>query len=139
MYDLQRIGKTISDIEKYLKEVESYKIKKYSDLSDSKTYNASSMLVFAILNRTIDLGSDILLAENLGAPNFYQDIMPLLAKGGVINKEQAEKINLLIKQRNILAHFYEDISEKELFNSIKSLDEIENLIKTVKKRLKIVF
>ena len=137
MFDLQRIGKIISDIERYINELNSYKITKADDLNDSKTYNASAMVLFAILNRLIDLGSEIIFAENLSAPNTYQDIMPTLAKVGIIDKERAEKLNLLINKRNILAHFYGDIKEKDLFNLIKNIYLVEDFVKTAKKRIKI--
>ncbi|MFA4953085.1 MAG: HepT-like ribonuclease domain-containing protein [Candidatus Pacearchaeota archaeon] len=137
MYDIQRVGKILADIDKYLSEIESYKINSASDLSDSKTYNASSMIIFAILNRLIDLGGEIISAENLGAPNSYQDIMNILAKSNIINKSQAEKINFLIKKRNILAHYYGELTERDLFNMLKELKEIPFFVKTIKKRIKI--
>ena len=136
MYDVQRIGKIISDINKYLGELKSYNLKK-EDLSDSKSYRASSMLIFAVLNRLIDLGGEIISAENLGAPNTYQDIMPILAKANVINKQQSEKINTLIKKRNVFAHFYEEISESELYKTIREVYEVEDFLKTIKKRIKL--
>ena len=40
MYDLERVRKTIADTNKYLKELEKYKLK-IADLQDSKNYNAS--------------------------------------------------------------------------------------------------
>src|SRR3989344_4008900 len=134
MYDVQRIGKIIADINKYLGELKSYNLKK-EDLSDSKSYRASSMLIFAVLNRLIDLGGEIISAENLGAPNTYQDIMPILAKANVINKQQSEKINTLIKKRNVFAHFYEEISESELYKTIREVYEVEDFLKTIKKRI----
>lgn len=136
MYDLQRVGKIIADIEKYMKELEKYNLT-INDLYESKNYYASSMLLFAILNRLIDLGGEIISAEKLGAPNTYQDIMALLAKGNVINKKQVEEINNLIKRRNILAHFYEDINEKDLYKTIKDLKSIEGFLATIKKRIKL--
>ena len=56
MYDLQRVGKVISDIEKYIKELQNYNLT-LDSLYDSKNYHASSMLVFAIINRLIELGT----------------------------------------------------------------------------------
>lgn len=132
-YDLERIGKLVADIEKYLLELESYKITKITNISDTKTYHASSMVVFAILNRTIDLGNELLAVEEVGAPDTYQDIMPLLLKAGIINKAHATKLNKLIKQRNFLAHFYEDISEKDLLKTINSMPEIRQFLKNIKK------
>jgi uncharacterized protein YutE (UPF0331/DUF86 family) len=136
MYDIQRIGKIISDIKKYFKELKSYNLSK-EDLSDSKNYNASSMLIFAILNRLIDLGNEIISAKNLGAPSTYQDIMPALAKANIINKEQADNMNKLIRKRNVFAHFYEDISEKELYKTIKEMGEVESFLRTIKKHIEL--
>ena len=135
MYNIERVGKIIADIKKYCKELEDYKITKVDNLYDGKTYNASSMVVFAVLNRLIDLGNEIISSENLGAPNTYQDIMPILAKAGIINKEQAEKLNKLIRKRNVLAHFYDDIEEKELFKTTKEIPEDLKFIEAVRKRI----
>ncbi|MEI6731285.1 MAG: HepT-like ribonuclease domain-containing protein [archaeon] len=135
MYDLERIGKAVADIEKYLKELEGYKISSISSLEDSKTYNASSMLILAILNRAIDLGADILSAENLGAPATYQDILPMLSKSGFMNKKEADNLNNLIKKRNIFAHYYGDLTEKEVFNTIGEIGQIRLFVDKVKKRV----
>ncbi len=136
MYDLERIGKIIVDTKKYLKELESYKLK-LTDLQNSKNYNAASMLVFAILNRIIDLGNEIISAENLGAPNIYKDIMNILAKGNIINQEQADKMNKLIVKRNMFAHFYGEITKKELFDTIQNMADVENFMRTIQKRIKL--
>ncbi|MEK6843872.1 MAG: HepT-like ribonuclease domain-containing protein [Nanoarchaeota archaeon] len=132
MYDIQRIGKIIADIEKHIKELDNYNLA-LNDLYESKNYHASSMLIFAILNKLIDLGSEMISAEKLGAPNTYQDIMILLAKGNIINKNQAGELNNLVKKRNIFAHFYEDISEKELYKTIKEIKIVEGFLITIKK------
>ncbi len=135
MYDIQRIGKTIADIEKHLRELENYNLT-LDDLYESKNYHASSMLIFAILNKLIDLGSEIISAEKLGAPNTYQDIMVLLAKGNIINKNKADELNNLIRKRNLFAHFYDDINEKELYKTIKELKVIGEFLITIKKRIR---
>ena len=135
MYDIERIGRIIADIEKYLKELHSYGLS-LDDLYDSKNYHASCMFIFAVLNRLIDLGNDIISAEKLGAPNTYQDVMLLLSKGGIINKQQAEELNKLVRKRNIFAHFYEDISEKELYKTIRELSVLDSFLQTIKKRLR---
>lgn len=137
MYDIERIGKIIADINKYYKDLGSYKISTANDLHESKTYNASSMVVFTILNRTIDLGSEIISAENLGAPDTYHDIMPILSKAGVMNNEQAGRLNKLIRKRNVLANFYEDMNEKELFKTIREVSKVLDFIEIVKKRIKV--
>jgi uncharacterized protein YutE (UPF0331/DUF86 family) len=136
MPDLERIGSLIADIKRYLKELESYKLNK-EDLSNSKNYHASSMIIFAILNRIIDLGNEIIAMESLQAPRTYNEITEILRKGGIINKEQEEDLSNLIKKRNIFAHFYEDITEKELFKTIKEIPKIESFLNTIKKRVEL--
>jgi len=137
MYDIERVGKIFSDIEKYFKEMESYNLKSASDLLDSKNYNATSMLLLAILNKIIELGGEILNEEKMGAPSRYNDIMPMLAKAGMMNKEKAESLNKIIEKRNILAHYYGELNEKELFKMTKDIYDARDFMRAVKKRMKI--
>ena len=48
MYDIERVGKVIADVQKYIKELDSYQIKEAEDLNDSKNYYATSMIAFAV-------------------------------------------------------------------------------------------
>lgn len=135
MYDLERTSKIISDIEKYLRELQSYHIQTKQDLVASKDRHASSMLIFSILNRMIDLGSEILSKEKVGAPQRYEDIMLLLANANVINTETATQLNSLIKKRNVFAHFYGDVTPKDILEILHQQELIERFIATVKKRV----
>ena len=80
MYDLERITKIISEIEKYFKDLDEISIKGEDDLEDKRNFYACSMLIFSILNRVIDLGSEMVTANNFGIPVTYKDIFRLLAK-----------------------------------------------------------
>lgn len=135
MYNTERIGKAIADIEKYLVEITSYNIQNADDLEEGKVRHAAAMLIFAILNRISDIGSEIISVEKLGAPSRYADIMPILAKSGIINKEQASALNYIIEKRNVIAHFYGDVSARDLFSLIKKLSTVEQFLKTIKKRI----
>ena len=135
MYDIKRTGKIIADIQKYLAEIESYSIKSSADLKESMKFRATSMLLFALLDRVIDLGTEIVIAENMGMPQTHQDIMPLLTKANIVNKEQADKMNILIKERNKIGHLYEEITPHHIFNILAEMPLIEQFLKTVKKRI----
>lgn len=93
------------------------------------------MLLLAILNRLTDVGSELLSAEKMGAPTRYADIMPMLAKAGVINTKQAEALNKLIARRNVLAHFYGEVTSHDLMSMVKELTSVEAFLGAVKKRL----
>ena len=136
MYDIEKITKIISDINRYKKELNGFEINSKKDLEDLQKYHASSMLCFAILNRIIDLGQEILIKENYGMPSRYSEIFDKLAKIGVLNKKEAGEVNRLIQYRNIIAHTYFDISEEDLWRIIKKLKVVDIIIKRVKKRIK---
>ena len=135
MLDVERIGKIITDIGNYKRELESYKILKIDDLEDSLKYHATAMIIFSILNRIIDLGNEIISSERVGAPNSYKDIMPLISKAGYINKMQADELNKLIEERNKMAHFYYEMNEKVLFSLVKKINLIDPLINIIKKKI----
>ena len=78
MYDTERIARIISDIEKYLRDLEELDIKEARDLADKRNFYAISMVLFSILNRTIDLGEELVMANNLGMPSTYREIFKLL-------------------------------------------------------------
>lgn len=137
MYDKQRIGEMINNIEKYKKDLEKYNIKTKEDLNDDKTFYASSMIIFSVLNRIIDLGNEIILNENLGSPDAYDDVMPRLSKGGIMNDIEAKELNELIKKRNIFAHFYGEINKEDVYNIISKFNLFDNFVKKIKKRIMI--
>ncbi len=94
------------------------------------------MNLFGILNRLIDLGTEILAEEKVGSPSRYEDIMPMLAKTGIINKKTAEELNALIKKRNYFAHFYHEVQEKEVWNTLQNLGILDSFLATIKSRIK---
>jgi uncharacterized protein YutE (UPF0331/DUF86 family) len=44
------------------------------------------MVLFSLLNRVFDLGSEMAIAHNLGIPGTYREIFVLLRKDGIIKK-----------------------------------------------------
>ena len=54
------------------------KIQAREDLADKQNFYAVSMIMFTLLNRVFDLGSEIGIAHNMGIPTTYRDIFTLL-------------------------------------------------------------
>ena len=136
MYDVQRMSKAIAEIEQYIEEIRKYRITSVQDLKqDGKTRHATAMLLFAVLNRMSDIGEEIMVKEKLGMPNQYTDIMPSLAKANVINSEQADSLNKMMKKRNTLAHFYGEVTPNDVFILLEQLSSIEQFLTTIKKRI----
>ena len=136
MYDLERITKRIVDIEKYKKDLSTLNIKSKKDLSALEKYHSASMLYFAIMNRVIDLGGEILIKENLGMHSRYSEMFDKLSKAGLVNSKESEELKNLVKYRNIIAHTYFDLSEEDIWKLINKMDIIDKFIEKIKKRVR---
>ena len=136
MHDIEKITGIIKDIENYERELKEIGIKSLKELEKSEKKHASSMICFAVLNRVIDLGQEILVSEKYPMPSRYGDIFINLAKAGVMNLEEAKKINELIDFRNVIAHTYFELSNKQLFKIIENIDLINKFIEKIKKKVK---
>lgn len=136
MYDKIRVGKLISDLERYFEILRELKITKKSDLHDQKNFYSSSMVLFSILNITIDLGEEIISANNLGVPETYKDVFRLLGKRKLITSLLQNSLGSLVYYRNLLAHEYQDFTEEDLFNVLVKVNVIKEFIEIVKNLIK---
>ena len=136
MYDKIRIGIIVADIERFFKDLEKMDVKSEKSLFDEKTFYATSMLLFSILNRLLDLGSEIVTAKQLGTPGSYRDIFSLLERNKLIKTSLSKRLINLVYARNLLAHEYQDFTNKEvykIFNEVKAVREFVILVKEIVK------
>jgi uncharacterized protein YutE (UPF0331/DUF86 family) len=140
MYDIERIGKMIFDVEKEFNNLNEFNLNE-ENLSDSEAVYASSMAMLSIVTRTINIAEEIVLKNEWGMPNNYGELFLVLNKNGIIGKEIANEMDELVNKRNVIAHYYFDISPKEILKikkdiySVKSfLEKIKNLISKEGKR-----
>jgi len=138
MYDIERMGKIISDIERYFRdlELEGLNIKNVEDLEDRKDFYAISMVLFSILNRAIDLGDEIVMANNLGMPSTYKEIFRLLTKNEYIGKDMGEELSNLVFYRNLLSHEYYDLTEEDVLEVFKKISIVKKFVERIKDVLK---
>jgi uncharacterized protein YutE (UPF0331/DUF86 family) len=113
-YDTERISAIISDIGRYRNDLMDLSISNPADLHDKRTFYAASMILFALLNRTIDPGNEVVIAQGFGVPATYRDIFTILEKEQVIEHDLAKKIAGLVLYRNLLSHEYHDIDPEKI-------------------------
>ena len=89
------------------------------------------MILFALLNRTIDLWNEIVLARGLGVPSTYREIFTLLEKGAVIDSGLATRISRLVFYRNLLSHEYHGIDQDKIFSLISRISDIREFEEAV--------
>ena len=132
MYDIEKIGKIIADLERYFAELDKLNVQSPS-MSTERFYSLS-MLLFAILNRAIDLGEEIILGRKLGMPSSYRDIFQILERKKVIGKPLSQELQYLAARRNVLAHEYFDVTEQSIYalsRKIKAVKEFADIVRLV--------
>ncbi len=136
MYDTERIGKIISDIEKYFRDLKELDIKRVEYLEDKKNFYSLSMVLFSIINRAIDLGEEMVVANDLGMPSTYREIFRLLSKNKFIEKGLEKRLSNLVFYRNLLSHEYYDLTEKDVFDVFKRIKVVRQFVNIVKDAVK---
>jgi uncharacterized protein YutE (UPF0331/DUF86 family) len=136
MYDIERISKIISDIKRYFHDLKGLDINNVEDLDDKKNLYSVSMILFLIINRTIDLSDEIVMGNNLGMPSTYREIFKLLAKNRYIDNTLMEKMSNLVFYRNLLVHEYFDMTEKDVFDVLQRIDIVRQFVDIVKAAIK---
>ena len=89
MYNLDRIAGAVKDIEDYFKKLELFKKGReiIKENEDVQAFHASAMMCLSIINRAIDLATDIIVQKEISMPTRYKEIFSLMAKEGILSKE----------------------------------------------------
>ena len=94
------------------------------------------MVLFSILNRAIDLGDEIVMANNLGMPFTYKEIFRLLTRNEFIGKDMGEELSNLVFYRNLLSHEYYDLTEEDVLEVFKKISIVKKFVERIKDVLK---
>ena len=134
--DIERIGEMVEDVDRYFGDLESFGIENDESFKNLKTCYAASMVMFQIVNRTIDLGEEILRSRRFGMPKSYANIFEMLRDRKIIDDNLAETMIFLAKSRNVLAHEYQKIESRDIFNVYQKIYKVNDFIETVKEIVK---
>jgi len=127
-YDIERMGLIFSDIRRYFEDLESLSILHVQDLDDKRNFYAASMILFSLINRILDLGSEMVIANNLGVPSTYREIFILLQKDGTVNADLAREMGRLVTYRNLLSHEYQGITSEQVFELLGKVELIKKFV-----------
>lgn len=136
MYDVERLGIIIRDIEKFFLELEKIGLDK-KNLDNPEKFYASSMLIFTILNRMLDLSTEILVKNKFGVPSSYSQYFDVLEKKEFLGREIAKRLKEITKFRNLFAHQYFNMEKEEILIASKKIYAVKEFIEIIKRKLKI--
>lgn len=101
------IREKLSRLKEYLRFLRELKAaSKEAFMADFRSRGAAERYLQLAIESVIDIGSEIISFLQLGKPERYRDIPPMLAQAGVIPPELSEKITKMIGFRNLLVHDY---------------------------------
>jgi uncharacterized protein YutE (UPF0331/DUF86 family) len=131
-FDKTRITKIVRDINRFLNDLDMMKVESIDNLKNKKDFYAVSMILFALINRTVDLGDEIVASLNIGMPSKYSDIFYLLRRNGHISRELTQNLIWLVDARNLLSHEYQDFDEKDIFDIMGKVQSIKEFVENMK-------
>lgn len=129
----ERVMTIIKDVERFMKDFNELNVKNLQDLKNKEKFYSTSMLLFSMVNRSIDLGEEIVSDKKLGFPEKYRDIFLLLEKAKIIDKKLYNEFSDLIRFRNLVSHEYYTFTEADVFKTVKKIDSVIKFIDIVKK------
>lgn len=90
-----------------------------------------------VIQQMIDIGSHLLVSQNLNNIDDYSDVGRKLGKHGMVSKELSDKLVLIIKFRNLLVHEYVKIETEQVFEILqKHLEDVKQFIEAIKNYLR---
>lgn len=102
------------------------------DLSDSRNFYVASMILFALLNRVLDLGSEVIIARGSGIPTTYREIFSLLEQEGIVTHTLAQSMKHFVTCRNLLSHEYQGITPDQLYAMIGETETIKSFVECLR-------
>ena len=105
--------------------------------SDPRNFPAAESYLRRALEAVLDLGRH-LLAKGFGEPVAeYKQIGQELRKFQVLSEGRAKDLQILAGYRNRMVHFYDEISDQEIYEIItRELGDIEGVLEEISKWVK---
>jgi len=127
----ERLISKIEELDGFFKDLGTIKLED-PKLDKVGNLHGTAMLLFSIINATLDLADDIKIANKLGKNNKYSEIVELLEQNKLIDEDAAFDLNFLISQRNILAHEYGRVSKGTIFDVWEKINSVYSIIELAK-------
>ena len=131
--DINQVYKNIQIIEKYLKHLNTFSFTSLEEFeSQFNDYLAISMSLFTILNACIEIGESIIDIKKLEFPQSYRYIFTILQNNSILSKEVAQKLSICMKERNMIAHQYDEVDTKAIYNLYKDREIFNSFLEEIK-------
>ena len=94
------------------------------------------MLLFSIINCTIEIGEILIEQFNLKTPLKYKEIFKILNNEKIIKNKTSNILSSFIYQRNMIANQYSEIKNDKIFEAISKRYIFQNFVDEILEYLK---
>lgn len=116
-----KIAKILSEIRNSLALLHDIQTSDYKGFSDNSHIKSSAKYNFiVVIEGMIDLCSHLISQNGFRTPEDYADTFKVAAEHGVIDNELCSSLVKAARFRNRLVHIYWEITDRDLFEIIKS-------------------
>jgi len=130
MLNKERLNFIVEDINIYFEKLRKIAPTK-ENLNNDEKFLSTSMAIFQILNRMIDLADEIVKIEKIGYPLQIKDLFTFLEEKNIIDKKLERRLKDLVISRNKFSHRYGNITKEEILLILKELDSVKDFIKVI--------
>lgn len=125
MVDAERIGARLERLERLVERLEEVRAAgQEAYLADDRTRAMAERWLQLAIQACIDVGAQLTSELSVDPPSDYAGVFRVLARGGHLDAELAERLARAAGQRNILVHAYLDLDDREVFASLGRLDDL---------------
>ena len=114
--DVEIVRSRCARVRRYVKDLAELSQISLKDFKQNRErqYAVLHALQLAI-EASIEIGTHICSADDLGIPASYAETFDLLEQGRVINCSLADKLRLMARFRNRIVHFYWELDLEEVY------------------------
>ena len=106
-------------------------------LADRRNYHIAESCLRRSLEALLDIGRHILAKGYGTAVSEYKAVATVLQRQNVLEKDEARILHTLAGYRNRMVHFYDDISDEELYGiCARELGNVERIADAYRRWLK---
>ncbi len=101
-------------------------------LSDKTAQLAVERLLERIVGRLLDINYHLLKEQTASLPQDYFDSFLALSKEGIVSEELSRRVAKSAGLRNVLAHEYDAIDERQVYAAIKfALTDVPEYLRAI--------
>lgn len=130
MIDREKIKSKLEIIKEDIEELEKMKEVAIDQLKQNRREAAAAkFFIREAIEAMIDIAAHIVAKKLLGTPSTNVEIIEILSNKDMVSKENIATYIKMVKYRNRLVHFYQEVTIQEIYDIIQNkLGDFKNFI-----------